>query len=186
MTLSKLFPELRMTIYSSFSSTKSALRYRVYVPTDKIMTVNQYKVITKELVRIITAAEFYNGKTEKQSRLHGIDTTKLHPVSLFYLPCQPRDLPVRISRCSTESLANHSSCRSGLENTLPKRRRVCFGRTEQTPSSKRPLRRPGSGLKKRTHSSLTLAQGSIVRPSRGPARSGSNVLRGKATPSFLP
>jgi hypothetical protein len=33
LTLSQIFPQLRMTIYSSINSIKASLRFRVYIPT---------------------------------------------------------------------------------------------------------------------------------------------------------
>ena len=38
LRLSKLFPMLRMTIFSSFSSTGELPRFRVYIPTDNVMS----------------------------------------------------------------------------------------------------------------------------------------------------
>ena len=53
------------------------------------MNGQQYKVITGELVKTIIAAGFYEKKAQGQQ--HGLDMTKLNAVSLFYLPCQPKD-----------------------------------------------------------------------------------------------
>ena len=89
--LSKIFSTLRMTVFSSFSSTKEILRFRVYTPTDNVMSAQQYEAITKELVKTITAAGFYKEKSKGQSNRHGLDMSKLHAVSPFYLPCQPKD-----------------------------------------------------------------------------------------------
>ena len=90
-TLAKLFPKLRMIIYSSFSSTKASLRFRVYIPTDITMNPQQYGVITKALVRTIVASGYYKEKMKGKTKRHGLDMGKLHAVSLFYLPCQPKD-----------------------------------------------------------------------------------------------
>jgi hypothetical protein len=91
LRFSKIFSTLRMTIYSSFSSTKKKLRFRVYIPTDNILSVQQYGVITKELAKAITVAGFHKAKSKGKSKLHGLDTTKLHAVSHFYFPCRPKD-----------------------------------------------------------------------------------------------
>ncbi len=55
------------------------------------MNVQQYKVITKGMAKTITAAGFYEEKSKGKSKLHKLDMTKLHAVSFFYLPCQPKD-----------------------------------------------------------------------------------------------
>ncbi len=91
LRLSKIFPTLRMTIFSSFSSIEALPRFRVYIPTDNVMSAKQYQVITKELVETITAAGFYREKSKGRSKLHGLDMGKLHAASLFYFPCQPKD-----------------------------------------------------------------------------------------------
>jgi hypothetical protein len=89
--LSKIFPQLRMTVYSSFNSTKASLRFRVYIPTDRAMTAKQYKVITGELVKAIVAVGFYKERSNGQSDRHGLDTGKLNASDILYFPCQPKD-----------------------------------------------------------------------------------------------
>ena len=89
--LSKIFPQLRMTVYSSFNSTKASLRFRVYIPTDRAMTAQQYKVITGELVKAIIAEGFYKERSNGQSNRHGLDTGKLNASDILYFPCQPKD-----------------------------------------------------------------------------------------------
>jgi len=88
---SELFPHVRMTIYSTFRSTKASVRYRVYIPTETTMTAKQYDIITHQLLNEIRSAG-YSDKTEsKRQKVHGFDTSKFHAASLFYLPCQPLD-----------------------------------------------------------------------------------------------
>jgi hypothetical protein len=66
--LPKLLPDLRMTIFSSYSSTKASLRFRVYIPTNNVMSVQQYGVITKELLKTITAAGFHKEKSKENQK----------------------------------------------------------------------------------------------------------------------
>ena len=89
--LSRIFPQLRMTIYSSFNSTKASLRFRVYIPTDRVMTKEQYKVITGELVKAIVAVGFHKERSKGQSNRHGLDPSKLTASDILYFPCQPKD-----------------------------------------------------------------------------------------------
>jgi len=88
-----LFPNLRMTIYNTTRSTKSNLRYRVYIPTTKIMMPEEYRAITKRIIQTLVDAgySFPEPILEDDRKAHGFDTTKLGPTNLFYLPCQPRD-----------------------------------------------------------------------------------------------
>jgi len=55
------------------------------------MSVQQYRIITMKLGKVITASGFYNAKSTEKAKLHGLDMSKLHAASLFYLPCQPKD-----------------------------------------------------------------------------------------------
>jgi hypothetical protein len=78
-----IFPVLRMTVYSSYNSTKSNLRYRIYIPTSSAMICEDYKMITGQIVREVKA---------QGHSIDGFDTSKRHAVSLLYLPSQPKDL----------------------------------------------------------------------------------------------
>ena len=71
----KLFPHLRMTIFNSYSSTTDWIRYRIYIPTDRVMTAKEYMSVTSSMVDLLPKDA-------------GIDKTKIYPESIFYLPCQ--------------------------------------------------------------------------------------------------
>jgi hypothetical protein len=91
--LARIFPELRMTIYSTYSSTKDNLKFRVYIPTSLKMDRETYCNITNNILYRIMENGYENHKklAGSVSLSHGLDMTKMHPASLFYLPCQPPD-----------------------------------------------------------------------------------------------
>jgi hypothetical protein len=88
-----LFSNIRMTIFNTTNSTKSNLRYRVYIPTATIMMPEEYKAITKRLIQTLVDAGYPLPKPipGDDRKSHGFDSTKLGPTNLFYLPCQPKD-----------------------------------------------------------------------------------------------
>ena len=86
-----LFPTLRMTIYSTFSSTKKCVRYRVYIPTSRGMTTEEYKSVVKGMIEKVREAGYQDKQDSRKAIIHGFDLSKFHAVSLFYLPCQPKD-----------------------------------------------------------------------------------------------
>ena len=88
-----LFPTLRMTIYSTFSSTKKCVRYRVYIPTSRGMTTDEYKAVVKGIIENVEEVGYHDkdDKSNRNEKVHGFDKSKYHAVSLFYLPCQPAD-----------------------------------------------------------------------------------------------
>lgn len=88
-----LFPNLRMTIYNTFSSTKKDMRFRVFIPALSDMPLEVYRAITGHMLQCITDAGYGLPKRTKgdKRKAHGLDTGKLGPASLFYLPCQPAD-----------------------------------------------------------------------------------------------
>ena len=86
-----LLPFLKMTILASHSSTSAHPRFRVYIPTETIMSGEQYRCIARMLVTEIEAAGYRDRGTIGDSKIHGIDKSKLNPTDLFRLPCQPKD-----------------------------------------------------------------------------------------------
>ena len=89
--LSRLFPSIRMTIYSSFSSSKSSLRFRVYISTDTTMNAKQYRAVVDAILSVIRTGGFKDKKLTRKSKIHGLDMGKRNASSLFYLPCKPKD-----------------------------------------------------------------------------------------------
>lgn len=95
-----LFPKVRMTIFNTFSSTKDDLRYRVFIPTSSHMDIETYKSLTAHILIVIKQAGYVLNKKSHGSELksHGLDLSKMGPVNIFYLPCQPKDLVGRYFR----------------------------------------------------------------------------------------
>ena len=79
--LADLLPELRMVAFNTFSTTVTCRKYRIFIPTDKIMTAEAYGIIAKAV--IARGAEAHPD--------HGFDRTKLNAANLFYLPCQAKE-----------------------------------------------------------------------------------------------
>jgi Type III restriction enzyme, res subunit len=75
----KLFPHVRMTAFNTYSSTLEWIRYRVWIPTDRVMTADEYISVTTSMVDLIPKDA-------------GIDKTKLYPENIFYPPCQAEDV----------------------------------------------------------------------------------------------
>jgi hypothetical protein len=90
----RLFPRLRMVIINSYSSTPTAPRWRVFIPTTVAMPIAAHRAIGEQIMRSVNRAGYWSKKQLEaneriKSRLcHGFDMGKLTPSSLFYLPCQ--------------------------------------------------------------------------------------------------
>jgi hypothetical protein len=90
----QLFPRLRMVIINSYSSTPTAPRWRVFIPTTIAMPIAAYRAIAEQIMRTVNRAGYWSKKQlETNDRIksrkhHGFDMGKLTPSSLFYLPCQ--------------------------------------------------------------------------------------------------
>lgn len=96
--LSNLFPHLRLYVYSTFNHTKEEQRYRVYIPSTRPTTIPEYRAILETLVYAIESQGYMHKgqflakpRVSANTRLHGIDRSKLGAFSLFYLPCQPEN-----------------------------------------------------------------------------------------------
>lgn len=88
-----MYPTLRMTIYATFSSTKGDMRFRVFIPTSSPLDYETYQGITHHILSDLIEAGYVSKKQipGTETKAHGLDTGKLNPISLFYLPCQPKD-----------------------------------------------------------------------------------------------
>jgi hypothetical protein len=90
----RMFPRLRMAIFNSYSSTCTAPRWRVFIPTTCAMSIAAYKAIVGQIMLTANSAGYWSkqqlvdGKTRKAPKHHGFDMSKLVPCSVFYLPCQ--------------------------------------------------------------------------------------------------
>jgi hypothetical protein len=71
--------KFKFVVFNSYSSTKDWRKYRVYIPTDRTVTLDEYSNITDTLVGLLPDE-------------NGIDYSKLHAACLFYLPSQPNDI----------------------------------------------------------------------------------------------
>jgi hypothetical protein len=70
------FPELEMIVYSSFSHTPEAPRYRICIPTTHYMLPDVSEAICRMIAHKL------------DDRQHGIDAATFDPASLFYMPCK--------------------------------------------------------------------------------------------------
>ena len=179
--LSQIFPQLRMTVYASFSSTKASLRFRVYIPTDRTMNARQYKVITGGLVKAIVAAGFYRKKAQGQH--HGLDTTKLKASDVFYLPCQPKDPSGAYFRVFKGKGREPLIVQEWIEKYIAEEEAVLKNEDAST-FIEPPLRRGPAPFPATRSFIPQQALGSIKRQSRELAGNGSSVLRAKGTMNF--
>jgi len=96
---SKLFPQLRMLVWNTHSSTREAPRWRCFIPTDTVMSVDEHARLIQQIVMVLRYNGFSSHHETVQiptaaARRHGFDTSKFTAASLFYAPCQavtPRD-----------------------------------------------------------------------------------------------
>lgn len=78
-TFAALFPNLRMVLYSTWSTTAGKPKWRALIPTDFVMDIEGYKLAASALVKHV--------EQTTRSKLHGFDPSKLKPTDRFYLPC---------------------------------------------------------------------------------------------------
>jgi hypothetical protein len=97
--MARVFPNLRIIAFNGFHSTKAKPQVRVFIPTSRSITADEYECLTNQIVQLVKddcyEASRAGGK-RKHWKVHGINEWKLHAASLFYLPCQPRDPKGRI------------------------------------------------------------------------------------------
>jgi hypothetical protein len=82
-----LFPKLRIVAMNTYSSTLDQPRYRLYIPTNALMSIDAYRKITARIVEKLGKA----GYKRDGDKRHGIDIGKMTPAALFYLPAQAAD-----------------------------------------------------------------------------------------------
>lgn len=89
-----LFPNLRMAVFNSWSSTHVQPRWRVFIPTTMMMPVAAYNAVTSQIVYVLNRHGYWTDKKIadckriKNGKRHGFDLSKLLASSLFYLPAQ--------------------------------------------------------------------------------------------------
>jgi hypothetical protein len=89
----KLFPQLRMLVWNTHSSTREAPRWRCFIPTDTVMSVDEHARLIQQIVMVLRYNGFSSHHETVQmptaaARRHGFDTSKFTAASLFYAPCQ--------------------------------------------------------------------------------------------------
>jgi hypothetical protein len=75
-----LLPDLHFVAFNTFSATQETRKYRIYLPTDRIMTGDEFDAALDSVL----------GKIAKKKPEHGFDLTPTSSASLFFLPCQAR------------------------------------------------------------------------------------------------
>jgi hypothetical protein len=95
----KLFPQLRMLVWNTHSSTREYPRWRCFIPTDRAMSVDEHARLIQQIVMAVrhNGFNFRHQPAEEQNaatKHDGFDRSKFTAASLFYAPCQaasPRD-----------------------------------------------------------------------------------------------
>ncbi|QIJ74130.1 hypothetical protein GU700_05765 [Methylobacterium sp. NI91] len=91
--LSRIFPNIEIIAYSSYSHTKEMPRFRAVFLTDSIMSPEMYTAIYNMICERIELTgyknDFEHGFSPRE-KVHGIDR-KPFLTDLFYLPCRPAD-----------------------------------------------------------------------------------------------
>jgi hypothetical protein len=96
-----LFPYLRIVVWNTASSTAAAPRWRAFIPTSCAYSLDVLALIMAQIVKVLNQAGYWGKKQlerqakrggTKQRLRHGFDESKFNGASLFYLPCQPKDL----------------------------------------------------------------------------------------------
>jgi hypothetical protein len=91
--LPALFPDIRVVVTNSFSSTQEKPRFRVIIPTNQPMTPDVYKAVYECIATKLEDGGYYVGNRRRRGnkKPSGLDWSKRNPTSLFYLPCLAKD-----------------------------------------------------------------------------------------------
>ncbi|WP_155773707.1 hypothetical protein [Methylorubrum extorquens] len=88
------FPHIQFAAYNTFSHTREKPRYRIYIPTNRVMTDVEYRSLFNEIVYVLESKGFRRGNRYAEgcsvgplSKYHGIDH-RPQPCAVFALPCQ--------------------------------------------------------------------------------------------------
>lgn len=85
----EVFPDLEFLVYSSWSHSPRAPRYRIGIPSTQHIPPEVHAMILHTIVDRLEAAGW--GDALYDGRKHGVDIGKLHEAALFYLPSQRLD-----------------------------------------------------------------------------------------------
>jgi hypothetical protein len=120
--LANFFPTVRLVAFNTFSSTKGQPRFRVYIPTSRTLSTEEYRFLTGQIVQVVKDKGYRLPKKDferPQMKAHGIDLSKLHAASLFYLPCQPKDPKGKIWKDHGGADRHPLDVDDWLENAIP-------------------------------------------------------------------
>ncbi|GJE43760.1 hypothetical protein [Methylobacterium soli] len=120
--LAAIFPQLRIVVFNSFSSTKAQPRYRVHIPTTRTVSAAEYGSIVDQFIQVVRDSGFSLAKRDParpQLKAHGVDMTKRHAASLFYLPCQPGDRSGKIWKDFRGGIRKPLNVDDWLEHAIP-------------------------------------------------------------------
>jgi hypothetical protein len=85
-----IFPHLRMLIINTYSGRNN---YRAIIPVEGKLNYEAYVRIQKMIIHEIEDNGFIDSKSysDKNSKKHGIDKSKIGPESIFYMPCPAKN-----------------------------------------------------------------------------------------------
>jgi hypothetical protein len=93
--LPQLFPHVQMLGTNTFRHTAEKPRFRVIIPTTQPVTPEAYLLLYENIAWKLEDAGYFVQRNRKRPRTgqprSGLDWSKRHPTSLFYLPCQAED-----------------------------------------------------------------------------------------------
>ena len=88
----KLFPQLRMVVWNTHSSTAEHPRWRCFIPTTEALSIEDHAQLIRQIVMVLKengfAAHDENVRDPHKMKCHGFDTGKFTAAALFYAPCQ--------------------------------------------------------------------------------------------------
>ena len=87
----RLFPQLRMVIWNTYSSTVENPRWRCFIPTSDPLSVDDYTGLTRQIFLILRHHNFADridaDDQSSSKKRHGFDIGKLNAAALFFAPC---------------------------------------------------------------------------------------------------
>lgn len=93
----RLFPFYRVVVWNTYSSTPERTRWRGFIPTTQAMSIRVHALILAQIMKALNKAGYWSKEqlaknaSIRRRNLHGFDTSKLNPASMFFLPSQAHD-----------------------------------------------------------------------------------------------